>query len=312
MRVNLPGHSPPYTTYDPTGVRSGLKSMHCWAEKAWKWGYNIGLLLPYGEIDEKTSVWIPPATVGRKLTNVYDMLYYPPGTPDAVIQSVLPSEYGRAHWSHDWITYAGGVYKWWNSADSSTWDCLIEPRARIVNNELGGINPAYMRIYFKVKKWTSNLGVQLIRFYGTDYIAMLTFSPSEITVYIPNVVERFVSIPAIKLNAWYYLEAGFTKSSSGGIQVWLGEDGQTPQLVANVMGLNTSGLQTPSSFQTGLVDIFDYGRDASPPDDYQALDMYFDDWAIGDSYIGPVQVTKVPTNIFSTPLGQNFGLEKVS
>jgi hypothetical protein len=284
-RVNKPSHTGDYTTYDATGVRTGERSIHVWGEKAWQWGNAVQLQLPYGEYDEKSEEWIPGNSQSRSITMVHDLLYYPSGTPDTLIADATPNEIGRWHWSHDWMWWdAQDGYSWWNSQDSDTWDCLVEPRARIGIQT--GVDEAYQRIYFKVKNWTSNIGIQIMRFYGIGaYVINLHMSRNGFTVYIPNVLETYPSHEIIEDDTWYYLEMRFKRANPGGVQIWFGKDGETPSLVYDNMNLDTSGLTTMATAETGIVDLSDQARNNEPS--YQAVDMYFDDWVVDTQYIGP-------------------------
>lgn len=339
-RVNMPGHSAPYAYYDPAGVHRGTKSIHCWGEKAWRWGYSALPRLPYGEQDVLTGQWLTPQS-GRPLLRVKDIPFdsIMPAIPDADIAAIATAispttgngiVLGNYHWERDWIDYVGGQHVWNGGA------LLVEPRSRIVNNPdspgggVGYRDEVYMRIHFKPINF-QGCGMQILRFVASDYVARVEISPGQVSLAgygqtwapTPAIGDRYWSIPGgFKPGRFYYIELGFKRGNPGGFRVWFGEEGAAPQLIMDFWNLNTLSAPTPYSFQTGIVDIFDFVWDYLGESTYAVCDMFFDDWAIGDSYIGPapagvshllqVQAPVVPGGVPVTLDGSPIGNTPIS
>lgn len=168
-RVNMLGHS--MHPYNSGGVYSGSKSIHVWGEKAWKWGYTVDLSLPYGETDVVTGQWLLPGQ-GRTLEYISNLVYNQDIVLDARIEDALPNQYGHYHWERDHVYYNSTTetYSWTND------NRLVEPRARIPNNNVGNLDSVYQRVYFKVVNLQGS-SVQILRLYSGgsgDYVARVS------------------------------------------------------------------------------------------------------------------------------------------
>ena len=290
-RVNMQGHS--VHPYDASGVRTGSKSIHVWGEKAWKWGHAVDLRLTYGETDVVTGQWLLPGQ-GRALEKITDLVYNQDASPDAMIEDAVPDQYGRYHWERDHVYYNSttGVYSWSND------DRLVEPRARIANNEVGKLDSAYQRVYFKIVDLQGS-SVQIARIYSGgsgDYIARVSLGGTlRLMAYgrdwQPTPVVGDVDVPVSwEPGKWYYIQLGFVRGNPGGFRVWFGEAGEEPTLTHEFMELDTSSAPPIDSVQTGIVDVFDSTwTESDPANTYSVVDMYFDDWVIDTKPIDGVQ-----------------------
>jgi len=288
LRVNLPGHS--LIPYEPAGVRTGSRSIHVFAEKAWRWGETIMKSLPYPEIDMLTGDVLHDNR--RLLFNIKDLYYNvytgePPVSrdiPDALFTDVLPDQVGRNHWEGDWTYYNPSTGYSWDNLDS-----LLEPRARIVNDQVGSLSSAFTRIYFKVMNVTG-CTMQILRMWGgSDYIARVNVNLGSLRLipygrtWTPSPSLGDIDVPvSIELGKWYVVELGFVKGVNGRFQVWFGEDGKSYDLLIDEVA-DTSSAPDVSNFQSGMVDVFDHSWGQSYP--YACVDVYFDDWLISTEHL---------------------------